>query len=291
MGQGKGSLRPYIPVFAWGFLSLAIYFTLRAVLIVRPGITEQFYYPGIHIVSKLFAYLQWMVLPPPDHPYFQRPAYLLSPIALSLWKYLSQISFLVLALALIYVLIKSPKEIKFFVIFTMLTLIPALPLNYKVTSRNIYIPSIGIVIIAGYFYAALKKRLENSFIKKTIFVIIGIYAAVSISAIWTASLEYHRNQSYVKSLIIDLKNSNEDFNKYDYVLLDHLPGRSIVGPAMIYKFGFKRELIASNDPVSGPINIQAAADDIKSKGMTFVVFDYRNGHLIDATPDYMHSNP
>jgi hypothetical protein len=270
---------------------LAFYFVLRSTSIVRPGVVEDYYYPGLHIFSRLYAYLQWMILPPPDHPYFQVLAARLSPLAVSIWEGLSISLVVISALALVYALTKFPGLIKFMVIFIVLALLPALPLNYKVTSRNIYIPSIGFAVLLGVLFYGIYERVKGKFWGRGLsYALLTGYLIINMAAVWVTSHEYHKNQAFVASLIADLKDSGVNFNNYDFVLFDHLPGRTIVGPAMIYKLDFTHEVIASNDPSApGPIDIMNAAKSIAARKIPFIIFDYKDGHLREATADYINN--
>jgi hypothetical protein len=271
-------------------IGLIIYFILRSLLIIRPGVVEDYYYLGPHIFSRLTAYLGWMMLPPPDHSYFQGFAARLSPLLRLIWKSTSIISIVALVGASLYAIAKAPRAVKFMVIFIFITLIPALPLNYKVTSRNIYIPSIGLAVLLGYIFYSLYNQLKRrNWLKGIAHVFLVIFIAANILGVGVASREYRKNQTMVASLVTDLKSSGFDLNKYNYVLLDHMPGRTVVGPAMIYLLGFKHEVIASNDPSApSPVDIVSAAQKYATAGMPFIVFDYRNGHLHEATSEYLN---
>ena len=73
-----------------------------------------------------------------------------------------------------------------------------------------------------------------------------------------------------------------------YFQLDHIPGRTIIGPPMIYRLNFKGTVIAFNDPVRGPINIEKTADSLYNEGVPIVVFDYRDGRMVEATEEYIY---
>jgi hypothetical protein len=175
------------------------------------------------------------------------------------------------------------------VVFILIGLIPALPLNYKVTSRNLYIPSIGLSVLLGFILLTLYERIKNSGWQKAVaYAFLVVYFCVNIIGVWVTAHEYRKNQTMVASLVEDLRGSDLDLNKYDYILIDHLPGRTVVGPAMIYKLGYYHEVIASNDPSApGPIDIERAAREVVSTNKPFVVFDYRDGHLKEATSEYL----
>jgi hypothetical protein len=158
-----------------------------------------------------------------------------------------------------------------------------------VTSRNLYIPSIGLSVLLGYILLALYERVKSrNWLRNASYVIITIYFFINIMAVWVTAREYRKNQTMVASLVEDLIGSGLNLNIYDYILLDHLPGRTVVGPAMIYELGFHHEVIASNDPSApAPNDIAAAARDIASNNKSFVVFDFRDGHLKEATSEYL----
>jgi hypothetical protein len=90
----------------------------------------------------------------------------------------------------------------------------------------------------------------------------------------------------VRGMIADVKDSGIDLPKYQYVLLDDMPGRAAPGQVLWYYFGFNI-IIASNDAINGTIDIPKAAADLVPQGKSFVVFDYQNGHLKEATQKYI----
>lgn len=279
------------PALLASLIGLAVYFALRSTLIVNPQVVEEYYYPGFHIFTQLWAYLEWMMIPPPDHSYFITLAQRLGPAATWIWNAASFLSAAGLVLALLYIIARAPKPIKFFALFIFIALLPALPLNYKVTSRNIYIPSIGLAALAGYFAGEMLARLEGAPMRRRLLIgTLAAYAAVSIAANWTASLEYRKHQTIVAGMIEDMRNSGRNLADYSYVLLDHMPGRAVVGPAMIYRLGYRHEVIASNDPVYGPVDIPKALREVRAKGEPYAVFDYRGGHLVDVTAEYSRAD-
>jgi hypothetical protein len=285
----SASFRRIWKPWAISIIGLGIYFALRSTLIINPGVVEDYYYLGPHIFARLAAYLEWMILPPPDHSYFQGFASHLSPAFQMIWKGMSLASIAGLLVVAAYVFIKSRGVVRFLVIFIIIALLPALPLNYKVTSRNIYIPSIGLSVLFGYFFYMIYERLKNrNWLRILMYLFLTGYLLINIMGAWVASHEYRKTQTMVASLIDDFKTSGLDLNKYNFVLLDHLPGRTVVGPAMIYKLKFNHEVIASNDPsVPVPSDIHAVARDFSSRNIPFVVFDYRDGHLRESTADYL----
>jgi len=277
-----------IPVAMIGAAGLAIYFALRATLIARPQIVEEYYYFGPHIITRLAAYFGWMAIPPPDHPYFQKLSSHLSPVIYNTWDALSFAFMLGLIAYSIYLIFRAPKLVSFFAFFIFLTLLPALPLNYKVTSRNIYLPSIGLSVILAYLLERINERFKaRRSLNRLIHIGAGALAIVSVISIWVTSLEYKKNQMLVASMISDIKTTGVDLSNCKFVLLDHMPGRTIIGPTMVYRFGYTNDVVASNDPVYGPIDIRKALKEIRLTGEPFAVFDYRNGHLVDVTGEYI----
>lgn len=274
------------PVILSGILGLVIYFTFRSLLIARPGIVEDYYYPGFHIFRVLFDYLGWFVIPSPSHPYFAKLSSSLGPL-FYLWKGIN-IAAVVLFLPLsIWIYVKSPKQIRFFILFTFVTLLPIVPLNYKVTSRNIYLPSLGFTVVGGYLFYRFIWEQRRRFLKYILSVLLMLYLAVNIIAIDITTREYRTTQNLVKGIIDDMKDSGLDFEKINLVLLDHLPGRTIVGPAMIYRLNYRGAVIASNDPIRGPIDIRQKADSLYKEGVPFYLFDYRDGRMVEARKEYI----
>lgn len=284
-GSRLGKLRP---VALAGFMGLAAYFILRTEVIVRPGIVEQYYYLGWHIAAKLFEYAGWFVIPSPAHPYFSSMSAKLPSALYLFWRGLSYLAIFGFIPFSIWLYMKSTRPVKFFILFVFVTLIPILPLNYKVGPRNIYLPSLGLAVM--YAFAIdwlLASDKISSGIRKLAAIALLIYFGAGIAAVDITSLQYYRTQKQVSGIIDDLKSSDEDLNQYTYVLFDHVPGRAIIGPAMIYSFHFKHNVIASNDPVSGPVDIHAAADSLYNERIPLVIFDYRGGHMVNVTREYL----
>lgn len=277
------------PVILTGLLSLIIYFSLRTVLIVHPGIMEDYYYPGFHIIRVLFEYLGWFVIPSPAHPYFSSFALALDSPLYFIWRgigYIGMFGFIPLS---IWLYVKSPKQVRFFILFIYMALLPILPLNYKVGSRNIYMPSLGLAVMVGYFfYSIVGNMSDRLWLKRTGMAAFLIYVVVSVAAIGITSQEYYRTQRLVGDIIDDIKEAEVNINNYRYVLLDHIPGRAIIGPVMMYKLNFKQAVIASNDPVRGPINIEEVVDSLYNEGVPILVFDYRDGRMVEATEEYIY---
>ena len=287
----KGDMRgKLISVALVGLSGLVIYFILRSILIDRPGITENYYYLGWHIFRTLFDYLGWMIIPSPSHPYFAKLSSSLGPIYY-IWKAVFIAAAACFIPASVWIYIKTPRQIRFFLLFIFITLLPIIPLNYKVTSRNIYLPSIGLSAVGGYLiYRLLWNRALKVISKVVIAALVTLYFAVNIAAIDIATAEYRETQNLVKGIINDMADSGLDFRSIHLVLLDHLPGRTIVGPAMIYRLHYKGSVIASNDPINGPIDIHHAADSLYNEGVPFYLFDYRDGKMVEAKGDYLRND-
>ena len=266
---------------------LLVYALIRQSFIPHSFDHNDSYYLGFHVFGKLAEYLGWMIIPSPDHIYFSDFAHQMGLSVYWIWKLIYLFSTIVIISVMIYLLIKSPKMIKFFVLFVPLTLLCVLPFTSKVSSRYIYVPSIGLSTIAGYYLNELLQRLERGSLKRNIVLIsMMIFATINISAIAATSRIYHQTQAVVRSMVEDVRNSKVDLNKFQFVLLDHLPGRAAPGPAFLYYFA-SNEIVASNDAMFGPIDIPKAAADLAAQGKTFIVFDYQNGHLREATRQYV----
>jgi hypothetical protein len=275
------------PVIIWGIVGLVVYFIVRSLLIVRPGIVEDYYYPGFHIFRVLFEYLGWFIIPSPDHPYFARLSSSVG-ILYYIWKGVYLVAGITLIPLAVWVYIKSPKQIRFFILLTFITLLPIVPLNYKVTSRNIYLPSLAFTVVGGYiFYRILWDWIKNRSPRIFFSVLLLIYFIINVIAIEITTREYHKTQYLVRNIVDDMEDSGLDFEKINLVLLDHLPGRTIVGPAMIYRLNYRGSVIASNDPISGPIDIKQKADSLYKEGVPFYLFDYRDGRMTEAKEEYI----
>lgn len=281
--------RNIFAVLSSGVIGLAVYFILRSLLIQSPGIIENHYYPGRHMIRVLFEYLGWLVIPSPTHQYF---AWLGPSLGLAfyIWKGINIAAMILFIPVSTWIYVKSPKQIRFFVIMIFVTLLPVLPLDYKVTSRNIYLPSLGLAAVGGYlFYKFIWESGRRGVLKIILSLSLLLYFALNIIAVDMTIREYHTTQSLVRGIIDDMEDSGLDFGKTDLVLLDHLPGRTIIGPAMIYRMDYHGSVIASNDPIIGPIDIRQAADSLYKEGVSFYLFDYRDGRMVEAKREYIES--
>jgi hypothetical protein len=169
-------------------------------------------------------------------------------------------------------------------------LLPIIPLDYKVTSRNIYLPSLGFTVVGGYlFYRLLWDWAKNRISRVVVSVLLSIYLVANVLAVGITIREYRETQNLVRKIVDDMEDSGLDFEKIDLVLLDHLPGRTIVGPAMIYRLNYRGAVIASNDPIRGPIDIKQKADSLYKEGVEFYLFDYKDGEMVEAKEEYIES--
>lgn len=277
------------PVILSGIIGLLVYFVSRTLLIDRPGIVEDYYYPGFHIFRVLFDYLGWFFIPSPTHPYFAKLSSSLGPL-FYFWKGINIAAVILFVPFSVWIYLKSPKQVRFFILLTFITLLPIIPLNYKVTSRNIYLPSLGFTVVGGYlFYKFIWEMKKRGALKIILSLLLLAYFAVNIIAIDITTREYRTTQTLVRGIINDMKDSGLDFEKSKLVLLDHLPGRTIVGPAMIYRLNYRGSVIASNDPIRGPIDIKQKADSLYNQGVPFYLFDYRDGEMVEAKKEYIEA--
>lgn len=266
---------------------LVVYLSLRSLALSAPGIGESHYHFGFHLVRRFFEYMGWFVIPSPGHSYFAAFSGRIPQAAYLFWKGLNYIAMFGFLPISIWLFAKSPKQVRFFIILVFLALLPVLPLDLKVSSRTIYVPSIGLAVTAGYVLSQIIVNKRPGLFKKAVLAAALGYAGISVAAITVTSMQYHKTQVLVDGIVNDLQKSGMDLNRYSFVLLDDLPGRAIVGPEMMYKLGFRNDVVASNDAIAGPIDIAVTADSLYNKGVPFIVFDYRDGHMVEATRDYV----
>ncbi len=287
---GKGrTARALKPVMISSIIALLLYFSLRTALIARPGITEQHYYFGFHMIRVFFDYLGWFVVPSPEHTYFQSLATKVDGQVYHIWRGANYLVMAGLIPFSIWLYIKAPKQVRFFLLLIFIMLLPILPLEYKVGPRNIYLPSLGIAVVAGYIlHGLISSRRVSLWLRRACLAAMLAYIGISMIAIDIASLEYRKTQALVTDIIEDLKESGVDFNKYEFTIFDNVPGRAIIGPSMMYKLNYEHYVIASNDATRGPVNIEMVADSLYNEGVPIVVFDYRHGRMLEATEEYIY---
>ena len=176
-----------ISVAITSVIVLSVYFVLRLLVVGQMGTSEEHYSLGIHIIGKIWEYLQWMILPPPSHPYFQAISSHLGPTLYTAWNIGSIAATIGLLALLVYALLRGGRAAGFFVLFIFLTLLPAMPYDYKVTSRNLYIPSIGLSVVAGIMLDRLLNSLRRNSARYVVYLCAAFYAIGSIGAIWVTA--------------------------------------------------------------------------------------------------------
>jgi hypothetical protein len=279
--------RHRISIVIIGGLGLIIYFALRTSLIGSPQFTQEYYKFGPHVIANLVGYLEWMALPPPDHSYFRPLSTHLGAASYRAWDIASMVLMVAFSLYSVFLIVKGPRGVRFFSVLIFVALIPALPLTMKVGSRYTYVPSLGFSVIVSYAIIQLYNHFRSRMVIRSVIVTgVAAYMILSVCAIWVTSRENRKTRLLVRGMINDIRGSGVNLSGYEFVFIDHMPGRTIAAPAIRYAFNYEGVIDQSYNPVRGALDIRRKVMEICTLGKPFVVFDYRDSHLMEATEDY-----
>ncbi len=262
---------------AFGFAAAtAIYLLLRLILTGRILNESEQYYPGVHILTNIYHYAGWLLLPQFDHPYllpfvekhtpFITP--LITPVNIAVFA-------AALLIAAIIVYHGSAFE-KTALLFVAISLLPALPLNAKACSRLLYLPSIGVAFLAG----SLWQRASIAFPALGKKIIIGIAALYFIAQSLANNLTiryYHSLQAASAAILKKIDDMKIDFNRYAYVIVDHAPGRSRPWTPFRLRYGYRGEVRARNEAYEKQIDLDSLMVELEKSNINYIAIDCRDG--------------
>ncbi|MCP4582526.1 MAG: hypothetical protein GY839_13035 [candidate division Zixibacteria bacterium] len=260
-----------------GFFAIAaLYLIIRIIALDSINPTTECFYIGAHIIKNIYAYIGWLLVPQLDHPYIIPFVGKYLPSLIN-YIWLVNLSVFLAALAIAWVVIKkgSNKE-KLFLVFIAVMLGIAAALDSKVSSKLVYIPSIGLAIIAGSLFIRLLKWLEPKKTKYLIAIAI-VYLFCHSAAINFTIIKYRHTQEQTNYLIDKLEQLDIDWDRYDYLLFDNIPGRIRIGFPLGYRFGFTKRLIDISEEVEKKLDIEIEKSKLENAGISYIFIDFSSG--------------
>lgn len=271
--QSKYSLR----IYGAGFVIISvIYLAVRMIALNTTDFATDYFFIGGHILKNIYLYAGWMILPQLDHPHLllfvQKSFPGLTPL-------IPIFNMIIFALALLFSLLiirygRKTERLALFLI--VITLIPATLLNFKVSTKLVYIPSIGFGILAGSFFSRLLERSRLNKLNYLIWVVI-VYLVIQAVAINLTIKNYRDTQEKVAFFINELKRLDINWDEYEYFLLDNLPGRTRMGPALKYRFGYAKNFLEVNEQPDRLLNLEEEKRKLVSARKGFIIIDFKSG--------------
>jgi hypothetical protein len=260
-----------------------LYVIVRVLLMERTDVSTAYFYWGGHIVKNIFAYLSWIVMPSLNHPYILPFMKQYAPNLLFLATPLEWLAFAFMILISIVVIRNSNVFRRQMLIFIFVSLIPVIFMDSKVSTKLVYIPSIGVTIMAASLlrqYVFKPDRRRNILLISILIIYLGLQS----SAIMATIFYYRATQKTVATLLDEIGELNINWNNYDYLLFDNVPGRARLGNAFKYRFKSSCRLIDKYNQSENQFDLFAERQRLKDADTSYIMIDFASGHpiLIDS---------
>lgn len=266
------------------FVITGVYLAIRTIMLGGTGNASAYFGFGSHIWNNIIAYPGWLVFPRLDHPYILPFIKTYIPFLLA---FLQPINLVVSATAfgiIVYVLIKGSKAQKRILLFTLIALLPAIFFNRKISAKLMYIPSIGVAILAaGLIRDYLAKA--GQFARKIVYVVLVLYFIGQSTAIILTINYYRVTQNTVTSMLDKLDSLRIDWNLYEYMLFNHVPGRARLGSAFHYRHRTAPRLFESSEQAENPPDLAIEKGKLKAEGISYIEIDFSSGQpvIVDSS--------
>lgn len=267
-------------LYGIGFAAITLtYLAIRLLFGGGGGSASSYFGFGRHILNNAIAYPGWLLLPALDHPYIFPFIKIYVP---GILPYIKPLDLALSGLAIsiiIYTLVKGDKGQKRIAIFTLISLIPAIFFSRKISTKLTYIPSIGAAILAASLIIPLIRRAGN-FARKSIYVILAIYFVGQATAIILTINYYRITQATVTNLLNSLDRLGIDWDRYEYMLFDNVPGRARLGSAFHYRHGHAPRLLERSIQAEDPPDMQAEKNRLIASDTSFIEIDFISGYPV-----------
>jgi 4-amino-4-deoxy-L-arabinose transferase-like glycosyltransferase len=276
-----------LALYGIGFIGITVlYLLIRLILGNSDGSAASYFGFGKHVLTNIVAYPGWLLIPSFDHPYiapFIKPHFPgIVPYLKSLDLFISAVAFSII----IYLFIKGDKIQKKILVFTLISLIPAIFFSRKISTKLSYIPSIGVAILAASMIKpAINKA--NMFARKSIYAILIIYI-MGQAAATVLTINYYRiTQATVTNLLGQLDSLHIDWARYEYMLFDQVPGRARLGSAFHFRHGFAPHLIEKCQHAEDPPDLEKEKNRLRENGISFIEIDFSKGYpvIVESNPE------
>jgi hypothetical protein len=179
----------------------------------------------------------------------------------------------------IYVLTKGSKMQKQALLLIVISLIPAILYQRKISTKLVYIPSIGVAILAASIMSRALSHV-NQVGRKIIWGCLIIYFTFQSGAVILTINYYIVTQKTVSTLLNELDRLNIDWDRYQYMLFDNVPGRARLGNAFKYRHKKAPILFDSYAEADNPIDIANEKQRLKAAHLSYILIDFASGHPV-----------
>lgn len=261
----------------------ALYLVVRSLFDIGGGSAGAYFGFGKHVIGNVIAYPGWLLFPSLDHPYIVP---LMESYLPWILPYLKPASLSVSAIAfaiMIYILIKGDITQRRILVFTLISLIPAIFFNRKISTKLSYIPSMGVAILAATILKSLLGK-AGKVVRKSIYIILVVYFTGQAAATILTINYYRATQATAKSMLDSLDRLQIDWTRYEYMLFANVPGRVRLGSAFHYRHGYAPRLIEDSEQAEDRPDIEAEKKRLKDAGISFIEVDFsKNQPMIVET--------
>lgn len=277
--RGKGFFWPYA---GFGFL-FALY------LLVQTGWAMKFvggdspYRPGWHILTNVFDYWVWLIMPNPRHPYVAGVLGVLpGPLLIAYWV-LAGVAALTLPLVVVLASLKKLSRVQLWCFLaTIISLVVFLPFSVKISARYAYLPSIFFAAFAGLIFSRVWDHFKQKG-RRVLLWIAGICAGLYLSANAAGTLLVERE--FVKTSGLTQKLAREvvqtvDLAEHDVIFIDGLPSHVHLHEPVDWMTGKDLVVLASNDAYRGtPRDLETAREKYAESGSSLYYFRFAGDSL------------
>lgn len=268
--------------YALGYFGLVgIYMLLRFWAIGPGNPSTDYFFLGAHGLANFYSYCVWIILPQLNHPYLIAAVSKYLPFLSINAGAVSLAVFIVFMITSIMIFIKGNLFEKTMLMFLLLSLVMPSFLDTKVSTKLLYLPSIGAAAIAGSLLGRFWQwQRSKSWVRAAAVGVFVIYLSAQAIAI-NGTIRYYRiTQANVRQVVNELTALDMDWQKYNYMILENLPGRTRPGFAIKYLMNIDIHLILSNEETENLPKIESSIADFKARGISYILIDFQSGQPV-----------
>ncbi len=266
-----------------------VYLTTRFMAIGWGDPSTEYYFIGVHALKNLYSYIVWIAIPDLSHPYLKTYTAAYAPFVLPYIKFINLTGFISVMTAFGILLFKGNRLERFFIVFILASLI--LPSFYenKISTKLLYIPSLGIAVLFGSLFSRLYEAW-NVNQRRILTISFSLYLVIQAIAINITIYAYRQNHNEVRQIGESIEQLNIDWNNYDYLVLDNIPGRARPGHYLKYRFGFDIHLILNNEQTEDLPSLDNERKKLRQDNLPYIYINYNRGHPIIMEQSYQEKD-
>jgi hypothetical protein len=264
-------------IYGTGFVIISlIYLAVRMLALNTTDFATDYFFIGRHILKNIYLYAGWMIFPQLDHPYILPFVQGSFPGLIPFIPILNMVIFALVLSFSLFIIKYGEKTERLALFLIVVTLIPATLLNFKVSTKLVYIPSVGFGLLTGSCFSRL---LERSRLKKFNYLICVpiVYLIIQAVAINLTIKNYRNTQEKVAFFTNELEKLDISWDEYEYFLLDNLPGRTKMGPALKNRLGYSKIFLEVNEQPDELLNLEEERRKLVSTKKRFIIIDFKSG--------------